>query len=322
MASHCKQLQALVSGNGNSSHDNQVVLSADAKQRLQNGLSTGAVKVLRVQEAKSAHEIVLFDGQHLRTPMGQGRVVALNHVEKKVTIQLGFGIMYSSLATVMTWSKMENDRFDCTSEGSLLHHWETLKAEYTGSVNDRAVMKEILDGASTSLAIIGAEELEAFIPPAPEQSKMDTDDASAEGSTLDTNPPTFSQHSDHNGKVFFPDSTISKRAPTDIVLTTASSNNGPSNSNSSSNRSSFRTRAAAASHSDFDKVFGRVFPLTLKDRPCESSVKKVEKFIRRTYKAQDSSVSSQSLPMAFMHPGIVVVAVVVIVEVVVVVVVV
>ena len=289
LTTHCKQLQAILGHSSHTQHDIQAALSADAKQQLQNSLNKGVVKVLRVQEANTTNEIVLFNGQYLRTPMGQGKVVALNPVDKKVTIQLAFGVMYSSLSTVIVWRKMEKDRFDCTSEGSLLQHWDTLKTEYTSSFRDRAVMKEILEGASTSLATIGAEELEAFIPTAPEKAKMDTDDASAEESTLDNNPPTFYQHSDHNN------GSSCKKAALD--------NNVAAKSSSSSSSSACRTRAAA-SHSDFDKAIGRVFPLTLKDRPAaDSSVKKVEKFIRRTYKAQESSVSSQTLPMAFMHPG-------------------
>ena len=298
LTTHCKQLQAILGHSSHTQHDIQAALSADAKQQLQNSLNKGVVKVLRVQEANTTNEIVLFDGQYLRTPMGQGKVVALNRVDKKITIQLAFGVMYSSLSTVIVWSKMEKDRFDCTSEGSLLQHWDTLKTEYTSSFRDKAVMKEILEGASTSLATIGAEELEAFIPTAPEKAKMDTDDASAEESTLDTNPPTFYQHSDHNNGSSF------KKAALDNNNVAVISNHCAAKSSSSSSSSSACRTRAAASHSDFDRAIGRVFPLTLKDRPAaDSSVKKVEKFIRRTYKAQESSVSSQTLPMAFMHPG-------------------
>ena len=302
MTTNCIALKSLVNKQTDTySKFHSAVVTSESKQQLLNEISKGFTRVLRVQETKTSKETLLFVGQHVRTPYGEGKVVSLNTIESKVVLKLNFGQLYSSISTVINWSNLAKDSFDSTSEKSLLQHWEDLRNEFTVPAKEKAMLKEILGSASTSLAAIGADELEAFIPPPASDlslAKMDveqTDDASAEGSTLDTNLPSFSQQSD-NGRVSVAESSepVKKIAAFDVLASAAAA---------AKSSSTCRTRAASST-SEVDKLVGRVFPLPIGESPSESSVKKSEKCLRRVFKNLDYTVSSESLPLAFVNPGL------------------
>eukprot|EP00597_Dinobryon_sp_UTEXLB2267_P009957 CAMPEP_0170098212 /NCGR_PEP_ID=MMETSP0020_2-20130122/303_1 /TAXON_ID=98059 /ORGANISM="Dinobryon sp., Strain UTEXLB2267" /LENGTH=308 /DNA_ID=CAMNT_0010320623 /DNA_START=128 /DNA_END=1051 /DNA_ORIENTATION=+ len=82
----------------------------ETRQQVLHEISQGVSRVLRIQGENSSHEVVIFMGQCIVTPFGEGKITSINTLDNKITIRLRYGILYSTPATILSWS--EDIHFD------------------------------------------------------------------------------------------------------------------------------------------------------------------------------------------------------------------
>lgn len=79
--------------------------------------TTPPAKYVRVRLERSGREVVIFVGAGVVTPLGRGTVLTIDADVHKISIQLGFGVMFAHLARAVCWS------FDCVDEQALVQFY-------------------------------------------------------------------------------------------------------------------------------------------------------------------------------------------------------
>lgn len=86
--------------------------------------------ILRVNLLKSGGQVLLYKGQWIRTPFGDGQILELHPLEEKIHIRLSFGVMYANLSRVVRWDKCGDDNgqlLALASDETLRQRWFTLQ---------------------------------------------------------------------------------------------------------------------------------------------------------------------------------------------------
>ena len=106
--------------------------------------------VLRVTLRPSQREVCFFVGQHLHTPMGLGQIAAIHPSKGIIQITLPYGIMYSSIFTIVGWGVV-----DASADETLCQQWSVSeKALKMPDCTHRGIL-ELLKGAfKTTLLIL------------------------------------------------------------------------------------------------------------------------------------------------------------------------
>lgn len=86
----------------------------------------GSTAVLRVLQNKSGKEVMLFKGQWIHTPMGEGRIESIYPALSRVVVQLSFGKMYACLRRVVCWGPSRGEGLDTTSDAAINARWNDL----------------------------------------------------------------------------------------------------------------------------------------------------------------------------------------------------
>ena len=79
----------------------------------------GSTAVLRVNLNLSGQQVVLYKGQWIHTPMGDGQITGIFPAQHRVVVKLSFGVMYCNLRRLVTWGPANGEGLDLTSEASL-----------------------------------------------------------------------------------------------------------------------------------------------------------------------------------------------------------
>lgn len=297
LATHCKALRELL----------QKAKESPSGAVQSKDLNNGTTKVLRIQGVQDDdEEVVLYVGHYVRTPMGEGKIIALDVSQRKATIQLSFGTMYSSFSTILAWWRQTERGLDCTSEDALVQHWESLRNQLSLPVEDQILLNELLCGHA-SLDALDPDEVESFLQSAalpvsrPLSTAMEVDDTSMDGSTADTNNLTLSQQSEVERVERVAAKSKTAASSTAATATGAGTATGDSAASAVVNKLACRTRAAG--NSELDRVVGKVFPLSVAATSADNSVLKARKFLHSMKRKHSQYITEDVLPLAFVQPG-------------------
>jgi hypothetical protein len=96
-------------------------------------LKKGETAVLRIDSKQSSGQLVLFKGQWIKTPMGDGQIMHLLPHEEKIIVQLTFGILYANLKQAVSWGreKSGNQLLELSSDDVLRQRWSALQSSFT-----------------------------------------------------------------------------------------------------------------------------------------------------------------------------------------------
>jgi hypothetical protein len=94
--------------------------------------STSMLHITIDANTPSAHDVYVYRGQVIDTPMGPGTVESIQPAEKKVTINLPFGIMYAHLNRMICWGIRDSDSGNSADNSHLV-------GETLDSSSDRAL---------------------------------------------------------------------------------------------------------------------------------------------------------------------------------------
>ena len=92
------------------------------------------VSVLRMQLLTSGREVVLYKGEYIRTPMGEGQIISIQPTEERLVIQLPFGKMYAHLSRAACWCMVPNSDvqlLDLNSDDVIRQRWIALQSSFT-----------------------------------------------------------------------------------------------------------------------------------------------------------------------------------------------
>ena len=87
--------------------------------------------VVRIQLLKSGREVVLYKGECLRTPMGEGRIISIQPTEERLVIQLPFGKLYAHLSRAVSWCMVPNSDvqlLDLSADDVIRQRWIALQS--------------------------------------------------------------------------------------------------------------------------------------------------------------------------------------------------
>lgn len=132
----------IAAASGESCASNTATESIVVKDMPRNETTTA----LKVCSLKSENGIVLFNGQRIKTSMGDALVVSIHPQEERVVLRLSFGTLYSSLRQVVTWirSKKQLIKHDENfSDDCLRQRWMDLHS--TGGL---LIPQEVCEGIS------------------------------------------------------------------------------------------------------------------------------------------------------------------------------
>ena len=108
--------------------------------------------MLKVNLVKSKRSTVLYKGQRIITPMGEGYIIFIFPNSLKVTIKLAFGILYSNISRVAIWSNRD-EIIDAASSKALYAKWTSLKQRISLSeINQNKINELISDDVEAQSA--------------------------------------------------------------------------------------------------------------------------------------------------------------------------
>ena len=122
-------------------------------------LAPGETAVLRVDLKKCGGQVVLFKGQWIRTPMGNGKIISIQPKEEKIVLQLSFGKMYANLRRAVCWGKVSNNvqLLELSSDDVLLQRWTALQSSYSMSAEVTRGIHELV-GQSDDEAVTDKDD--------------------------------------------------------------------------------------------------------------------------------------------------------------------
>jgi hypothetical protein len=100
--------------------------AAEAAAGAEGALRSNETSVLKVKLSKSGKEVTLYRGQHILTPMGDGKITAIRPGQCTLVIQLPFGIMYANIRRAVCWGT-KGDTLDLASDETLRQKWKVSK---------------------------------------------------------------------------------------------------------------------------------------------------------------------------------------------------
>ena len=107
--------------------------------------SPDTVSVMRVNLSPSGRILAFYKGQYIQTPMGEGKVLALQPAAQKIEIQLNFGVLYASVATVVGWSSTASaGGLDTLSDEYLVHKWSARQGAYNAPLDYHHRLRTLL----------------------------------------------------------------------------------------------------------------------------------------------------------------------------------
>ena len=88
--------------------------------------------LLRADLSKSGAQVVLFKGQWIRTPMGDGKILSIQPKDEKVILQLSFGKLYANLRRCVCWGKVSSSmqHIELASDEVLRQRWLALQSSF------------------------------------------------------------------------------------------------------------------------------------------------------------------------------------------------
>ena len=113
----------------------------------------GGSFVLRITLKPSDKEIVFFVGQKLLTPMGVGEVSVIYPEKGELHIKLPFGIMYTNISAVVSWSGA-----DLSSDETLCNNWTQSENSLKMPDSTRNGIKELLNSSIENEDVTDADE--------------------------------------------------------------------------------------------------------------------------------------------------------------------
>lgn len=96
---------------------------------------------IRITLQKKGTEVLLFKGQWIRTPMGDGQILSIQPGEGKITLQLSFGKLYANISRAVCWGQIGSSPHtphDLTSDSSLRQRWVALHSSGSLCISQEA----------------------------------------------------------------------------------------------------------------------------------------------------------------------------------------
>eukprot|EP01038_Epipyxis_sp_PR26KG_P008529 gene8529-11529_t len=103
--------------------------------------SDNDVQVLKVFLRKSNKDVILFVGQNIMTPMGQGIILQIQPKSEKVVIKLSYGLLYATLGRMVCWG---GSSFDVSCDTYLVNIATKMKEFVTLSFSERLAIHNLL----------------------------------------------------------------------------------------------------------------------------------------------------------------------------------
>lgn len=96
-------------------------------------LKKGETAVLRIDSKQSSGQLVLFKGQWIKSPMGDGQILHLLPQEEKIVVQLSFGILHANLRQALSWGREKSGAqlLELSSDNVLRQRWTALQSSFT-----------------------------------------------------------------------------------------------------------------------------------------------------------------------------------------------
>jgi hypothetical protein len=107
-----------------------IKLRTQALEDIKSEVKPGETNVLRVTLAPSDRKFAFYKGQHLLTPMGEGKVAKILPFDKKLEIHLPFGVLYSSVSSVVSWNLNRRGGIDVLSDEYLINKWSSIQGSF------------------------------------------------------------------------------------------------------------------------------------------------------------------------------------------------
>ena len=139
--------------------------SSDGESAIESGievpgsvLGVGETAVLRVNLKNSGGQVVLFKGQWIRTPMGDGKILSILPQEEKIVLQLPFGKLYANLRRAVCWGKASAGQFlELSSDDVLRQKWTALQSSFSMPAEASRGIRELV-GLSDDEAVTDKDD--------------------------------------------------------------------------------------------------------------------------------------------------------------------
>jgi hypothetical protein len=105
----------------------------------------GSTAVLRVNLNLSGQQVVLYKGQWIHTPMGDGQITGIFPAQHRVVVKLSFGVMYCNLRRLVTWGPAKGEGLDLTSEASLPRYCKQALATLSVPPAAERMIRQLVD---------------------------------------------------------------------------------------------------------------------------------------------------------------------------------
>lgn len=106
-------------------------ISELGKQNITKSVEADSVDILHIKLLPGAQEALLFVGQHLRTPYGEGVLRKISPKTGHLTVQLSFGTMFTTISTLLSDASCRRFALSdhLSSSVQLLEDWDAISTQ-------------------------------------------------------------------------------------------------------------------------------------------------------------------------------------------------
>lgn len=143
------------------SRDRSATAAASTSLAAAQTPTDGTTAVLRVSLKQSGRVVLLFKGQWVRTPMGDGQILCLRPESRSAEIQLPFGKMYAAISRLVCWQPQpavgkSTSSVDVTDDVAIGSKWKEHGQRLVMPTSKRTYIRRLLGPANAASAAIDA----------------------------------------------------------------------------------------------------------------------------------------------------------------------
>ena len=155
--------------------------------------------LLRADLSKSGAQVVLFKGQWIRTPMGDGKIISIQPKDEKVILQLSFGKLYANLRRCVCWGKVSSSvqHIELASDEVLRQRWLALQSSFLMSAEVSRGIRSIV-GQSDDEAVTDKDDDNSNDDSSPTDTTAEDQSSSSGGNTVSLSAQNIDRLAEHD----------------------------------------------------------------------------------------------------------------------------